>query len=57
MSKVKCHKCGKLGHFRKDCDQLPSTQEQSNLIQEDEEPTLLMATYKTEHEEVLLNEG
>nr|GEV20088.1 zinc finger, CCHC-type [Tanacetum cinerariifolium] len=57
MSKVQCHKCRKLGHFRKDCTQSSTTQEQSNLILEDEEPSLLMATHKTEHEEVLLNEG
>nr|GEV48098.1 zinc finger, CCHC-type [Tanacetum cinerariifolium] len=31
--------------------------EQSNLILEDKEPSLLMATHETEHEEVLLNEG
>ncbi|GKC20098.1 zinc finger, CCHC-type containing protein [Tanacetum coccineum] len=57
MSKVQCHKCRKLGHFRKDCTQSSTTQEQSNLIQEDEEPSLLMATHETKHEKVLLNEG
>ncbi|GJS84530.1 zinc finger, CCHC-type containing protein [Tanacetum coccineum] len=31
--------------------------EQSNLILEDEEPSLLMATHETEHKEILLNEG
>nr|GEW56961.1 zinc finger, CCHC-type [Tanacetum cinerariifolium] len=34
-----------------------TTQEQSNLILEDDEPSLLMTTYETEHKEVLLNEG
>nr|GEV96582.1 zinc finger, CCHC-type [Tanacetum cinerariifolium] len=35
-----------------------TTQEQSNLILEgDDEPSLLMTTHETEHEEVLLNEG
>nr|GEY25023.1 ARID DNA-binding domain-containing protein [Tanacetum cinerariifolium] len=57
MSKIQCHKCGKLGHFRKNCKESSTTQEQSNLILEDDEPSLLMATHKTEHEEVLLNEG
>nr|GEU42901.1 zinc finger, CCHC-type [Tanacetum cinerariifolium] len=31
--------------------------EQSNLILEDDEPSLLMTIHETEHEEVLLNEG
>nr|GEZ48290.1 zinc finger, CCHC-type [Tanacetum cinerariifolium] len=31
--------------------------EQSNLILEDDEPSLLMTTHETEHKEVLLNEG
>ena len=57
MSKIQCHKCRKLGHFRKDCTQSSTTQEQSNLILEDEEPSLLMTVHKIEHEEVLLNEG
>ncbi|GJY78472.1 zinc finger, CCHC-type containing protein [Tanacetum coccineum] len=57
MSKIKCHKCRKFGHFRKDCKESSTTQEQSNLILEDDEPSLLMTTHKTEHEEVLLNEG
>nr|GEZ45155.1 zinc finger, CCHC-type [Tanacetum cinerariifolium] len=34
------------------------TKEQSNLIlEEDDEPSLLMTTHETEHKEVLLNEG
>ena len=53
MRKVRCHKCHKRGHFRKDCRKASTTQEQSNLILEDDEPSLLMTT----HEEVLLNEG
>ena len=57
MSKIQCHKCRKFGHYRKDCNQQQTTQEQSNLIQEDEEPSLLMAIHKPEHEEVLLIEG
>ncbi|GJY23785.1 zinc finger, CCHC-type containing protein [Tanacetum coccineum] len=57
MSKIQCHKCRKFGHFRKDCKESSTTQEQSNLILEDDEPSLLMTTHETEHEEVLLNEG
>nr|GEX89011.1 zinc finger, CCHC-type [Tanacetum cinerariifolium] len=57
MSKIQCHKCRKFGHFRKDCKESSTTQEQSNLILEDDEPSLLMTTHETEHEKVLLNEG
>nr|GEY06907.1 retrotransposon protein, putative, Ty3-gypsy subclass [Tanacetum cinerariifolium] len=58
LSKVRCYKCQKLGHLKKDCRGTSMTQEQSNLIlEEDDEPSLLMTTYETEHEEVLLNEG
>ncbi|GKD33055.1 ribonuclease H-like domain, reverse transcriptase, RNA-dependent DNA polymerase [Tanacetum coccineum] len=53
LSKVRCYKCQKLGHLKKDCRGTSTTQEQSNLILEDDEPSLLMTT----HEEVLLNEG
>nr|GEV11865.1 ribonuclease H-like domain, reverse transcriptase, RNA-dependent DNA polymerase [Tanacetum cinerariifolium] len=57
MSKIQCHKCRKFRHFRKDCKESSTTQEQSNLILEDNEPSLLMTTHETEHKEVLLNEG
>ncbi|GKB17356.1 zinc finger, CCHC-type containing protein, partial [Tanacetum coccineum] len=41
-SKVLCFKCKEYGHFENKC---PSKkEEQSNLIEEDLEPTLLMAT-------------
>ncbi|GKC73726.1 zinc finger, CCHC-type containing protein [Tanacetum coccineum] len=53
LSKIRCHKCKKFGHLRRDCRGTSTTQEQSNLILEDDEPSLLMTT----HEEVLLNEG
>ncbi|GKB43541.1 zinc finger, CCHC-type containing protein, partial [Tanacetum coccineum] len=53
LSKVRCFKCQNLGHLRKDCRGTSTTQEQSNLILEEDEPSLLMTT----HEEVLLNEG
>nr|GFA05352.1 zinc finger, CCHC-type [Tanacetum cinerariifolium] len=58
LSKVRCYKCQKLRHLKKDCRGTSTTQEQSNLIlEEDNEPSLLMTTHETEHEEVLLNEG
>nr|GFA49698.1 zinc finger, CCHC-type [Tanacetum cinerariifolium] len=57
MSKVRCYKCGKLGHYKKNYKGISTTQEQSNLILEDDEPSLLMTTHETEHKEVLLNEG
>nr|GEZ23480.1 zinc finger, CCHC-type [Tanacetum cinerariifolium] len=58
LSKVRCYKRQKLGHLRKDCRGTSTTQEQSNLIlEEDDEPSLLMTTHETKHEEVLLNEG
>ncbi|GKC76000.1 zinc finger, CCHC-type containing protein [Tanacetum coccineum] len=42
-----------VGTFLEDCRKTSTTQEQSNLILEDDEPSLLMTT----HEEILLNEG
>ncbi|PWA86893.1 copia protein [Artemisia annua] len=57
LSNIKCFKCNKFGHFRNNCRVTSTTQEQSNLILEDDEPSLLMTTHETEHEEVLLNEG
>nr|GFB44002.1 zinc finger, CCHC-type [Tanacetum cinerariifolium] len=58
LSKVRCYKCQKHRHLKKDCRGTSTTQEQSNLIlEEDDEPSLLMTTHETEHEEVLLNEG
>ncbi|GJR27081.1 zinc finger, CCHC-type containing protein [Tanacetum coccineum] len=57
LSKVRCFKCQKLGHLKKDCRGTSKTQEQSNLILEDDEPSLLMTIHETEHEEVSLNEG
>nr|GEW85952.1 zinc finger, CCHC-type [Tanacetum cinerariifolium] len=57
-SKVKCFNCNKFGRVRRNCKRKDRGQEQSNLVQEDEEPTLLMAVQgKGEKgKEILLNE-
>ncbi|KAJ9565490.1 LOW QUALITY PROTEIN: hypothetical protein OSB04_001456 [Centaurea solstitialis] len=51
-SQVTCYRCHKLGHYAYECPNKRKTQyrEQSNLIEEDLELTLLMAT-TTENEE------
>lgn len=58
MSKEKCYNCNKFGHYARDCRQKNKANEQSNLIEEDIEPTLLMDFIEetTEHEEAFLNE-
>nr|GEU40972.1 ribonuclease H-like domain, reverse transcriptase, RNA-dependent DNA polymerase [Tanacetum cinerariifolium] len=55
-SKLRCYKCKKLGHIAPDCPLRIKTNEQSNLVEEDLEPTLLMAILEDEEQEVLLHE-
>ncbi|GJR08666.1 zinc finger, CCHC-type containing protein [Tanacetum coccineum] len=47
----------KVQHYKRNCKGTSTPQEQSNLILEDDEPSLFMTIHKTEHEEVLLNKG
>ncbi|GJT89188.1 zinc finger, CCHC-type containing protein [Tanacetum coccineum] len=42
-SKLQCFKCKKIGHIAPNCPQRTKANEQSNLVEEDLEPTLLMA--------------
>nr|GEU99311.1 zinc finger, CCHC-type [Tanacetum cinerariifolium] len=54
--KLQCYKCKKLGHIAPDCHLRIKTNEQSNLVEEDLEPTLLMAILEDEEQEVSLHE-
>ncbi|GJU12028.1 zinc finger, CCHC-type containing protein [Tanacetum coccineum] len=58
LSKVECYNCNKFGHVRRNCKLKDKGQEQSNLVQEDVEPTLLMAVQGKgdKAEEIFLNE-
>ncbi|GJU47969.1 zinc finger, CCHC-type containing protein [Tanacetum coccineum] len=42
-SKTQCYRCKKFGHIAPNCPQKTKKHEQSNLVEEDLEPTLLMA--------------
>ncbi|KAD5802931.1 hypothetical protein E3N88_14291 [Mikania micrantha] len=58
MSKVRCYNCKERGHYSNTCPKRKQLQEHSNLVEEDVEPTLLMAILdeQKDHQEVLLNE-
>nr|GEZ30476.1 zinc finger, CCHC-type [Tanacetum cinerariifolium] len=50
-SKLQCYKCKKIGHIAPKCPQKTKPNEQSNLVEEDLEPTLLMAILEDEEEQ------
>nr|GEU99973.1 zinc finger, CCHC-type [Tanacetum cinerariifolium] len=50
-SKLRCYKCKKLGHIAPDCPLRIKINEQSNLVEEDLKPTLLMAILEDEEQE------
>ncbi|GJZ10531.1 zinc finger, CCHC-type containing protein [Tanacetum coccineum] len=50
-SKLQCYKCKKIGHIAPKCPQRTKPNEQSNLVEEDLEPTLLMAILEDEEEQ------
>ncbi|GJY77948.1 zinc finger, CCHC-type containing protein [Tanacetum coccineum] len=55
-SKLQCYKCKKIGHIAPKCPQRTKPNEQSNLVKEDLEPTLLMAILESEEQKVSLHE-
>nr|GEZ71666.1 zinc finger, CCHC-type [Tanacetum cinerariifolium] len=55
-SKLRCYECKNLGHIAPKCPLRTNTNERSNLVEEDLEPTLLMAILEVEEKEVLLSE-
>nr|GEY31810.1 ribonuclease H-like domain, reverse transcriptase, RNA-dependent DNA polymerase [Tanacetum cinerariifolium] len=55
-SKLRCYECKNLGHIAPKCPLRTNTNEQSNLVEEDVEPTLLMAILEVEEKKVSLNE-
>nr|GEV61619.1 hypothetical protein [Tanacetum cinerariifolium] len=50
-SKLQCYKCKKIGHIAPNCPQRTKPNEQSNLVVEDLEPTLLMAILEDSNKE------
>ncbi|GJX08318.1 zinc finger, CCHC-type containing protein [Tanacetum coccineum] len=55
-SKLTCYKCKRIGHIAPRCPQKTKPNEQSNLVEENLEPTLLMATLTEEEQNVSLHE-
>ncbi|GJV54563.1 zinc finger, CCHC-type containing protein [Tanacetum coccineum] len=49
-SKLQCYQCKKIGHIAPNCPQKTKANEQSNLVEEDLEPTLLMAILEDSNE-------
>ncbi|GKC23722.1 zinc finger, CCHC-type containing protein, partial [Tanacetum coccineum] len=56
-SKLQCYRCRKIGHIAPNCPLKTKPNEQSNLVEEDLEPTLLMAILEDEEHEVSLYEN
>ncbi|GJT33597.1 zinc finger, CCHC-type containing protein [Tanacetum coccineum] len=56
-SKLQCYRCRKIGHIAPNCPLKTKPNEQSNLVEEDLEPTLLMAILEDEEQEVSLHEN
>nr|GFA23269.1 zinc finger, CCHC-type [Tanacetum cinerariifolium]GFB24259.1 zinc finger, CCHC-type [Tanacetum cinerariifolium] len=50
-SKIRCYNCKKLGRISPKCPQKTNTSEHSNLVEEDLEPTILMATVENKEVE------
>ncbi|GKC09196.1 zinc finger, CCHC-type containing protein [Tanacetum coccineum] len=55
-SKLQCFKCKKIGHIAPNCPQRTKPNEQSNLVEEDLEPTLLMAILEDSDKEKQVKE-
>ena len=58
FSKVKCYNCNDYGHYASHChkrDRRNQRQEETNLIEEDLEPTLLLAVSNTTEDQVTNN--
>ncbi|GJW20079.1 zinc finger, CCHC-type containing protein [Tanacetum coccineum] len=56
-SKLQCYKCKKIWHIAPNCPQRTKPNEQSNLIEEDLEPTLLMTILEDSNKEKCIKEA